>query len=48
RLDIHTSNGAESFTNYVTKEVLKKAAGSQGEDAVRRYEKEYIKISFTS
>ncbi|CAF3939411.1 unnamed protein product [Rotaria sp. Silwood1] len=48
RLDIHTSHGAESLTNYVTKEVLKKAAGSQGEVAVQRYEKEYIKTSFTS
>ncbi|CAF3357729.1 unnamed protein product [Rotaria sp. Silwood2] len=48
RLDIHTSNGAESLTNYVTKEILKKAAGSQGEVAVQRYEKEYIKTSFTS
>ncbi|CAF3080014.1 unnamed protein product [Rotaria sp. Silwood2] len=48
QLDIHTSNGAESLTNYVTEEISKKAASSQGEVAVRRYEKEYIQTSFTS
>ncbi|CAF1088093.1 unnamed protein product [Didymodactylos carnosus] len=47
-LDIRSSAGVAALTNYVTEEVLRKAAGSQGDDAVKLYRAKYGKTSFTS
>ncbi|CAF3604842.1 unnamed protein product [Rotaria sp. Silwood1] len=46
-LNIHSSEGAELLTNFVTKEVLRKAAGNQGDEAVALYKRKYEK-TFTS
>ncbi|CAF1144264.1 unnamed protein product [Adineta ricciae] len=47
-LDIRSSAGIDALTNYVTEEVLRKAAGSQGEEAVKLYREKYGKVTFTS
>ncbi|CAF1204521.1 unnamed protein product [Adineta steineri] len=47
-LDLRSSAGIIALTNYVTEEVLRKAAGSQGEEAVKLYREKYGKTSFTS
>ncbi|CAF1002767.1 unnamed protein product [Adineta steineri] len=47
QLDIHSSSGAELLTNFVTKEVLRKAAGSQGDEVIELYRKKYER-TFTS
>ena len=43
RLQIQSPHGAELLTHCVTKEILRKAAGDQGDAAVKRYEKQYVK-----
>jgi hypothetical protein len=40
-LNIHSAQGAESLTNFVTEEVLRKTAGDQGNAAVELYRKKY-------
>ncbi|CAF1267204.1 unnamed protein product [Adineta steineri] len=47
-LDIRSSAGIIALTNYVTEEVLRKAAGSEGNEAVKLYREKYGKTSFTS
>ncbi|CAF1053678.1 unnamed protein product [Adineta ricciae] len=47
-LDIRSSAGIDALTNYVTEEVLRKAAGRQGEEAVKLYREKYGKVTFTS
>ncbi|CAF1149858.1 unnamed protein product [Adineta steineri] len=47
-LDIRSSAGIDALTNYVTEEVLRNAAGSQGDEAVKLYREKYVKTSFTS
>ncbi|CAF1564298.1 unnamed protein product, partial [Adineta steineri] len=47
-LDIRSSAGIIALTHYVTEEVLRKAAGSQGDEAVKLYREIYGKTSFTS
>ena len=41
RLDINSPMGAELLTKFVTEEVLRKAAGSQGDAAVERYRQKH-------
>ena len=41
QLDIHSSDGAELLTNFVTEEVLRKTAGNQGDSAVELYRAKY-------
>jgi hypothetical protein len=41
-LDIHSSEGAESLTDFVTEEILRSAAGDQGDDAVELYRTRYV------
>ncbi|CAF3546493.1 unnamed protein product [Rotaria socialis] len=45
-LNIYSEKGALLLTNFVTEEVLRKAAGDEGDDAVKRYREKY-KISHT-
>ena len=47
QLDMNSPLGAESLTNFVTEEVLRKTAGNQGNGAVELYRAKYQK-SFTS
>jgi energy-coupling factor transporter ATP-binding protein EcfA2/uncharacterized protein YukE len=49
-LDINSSKGAESLTHFVTEEVLRIAAGPQGDSAVELYRAKYVnvKTTFTS
>ena len=42
QLIIQSSEGAESLTNFVTEEVLRKAAGAQGDAAVELYRTRYV------
>ncbi|CAF3880850.1 unnamed protein product [Rotaria sordida] len=46
RLNIHSLEGAESLTDFVTEEVLRKAAGDQGDAAVELYRKTYKTFTF--
>ncbi|CAF0934055.1 unnamed protein product [Adineta steineri] len=48
RLNIQSSEGAESLTNFVTKQVLRITDDRGGEAAVIRYEAKYMKKTFTS
>ncbi|CAF0901525.1 unnamed protein product [Adineta ricciae] len=48
QLNIHSPKGAELLTDFVTEEVLRKAAGSQGDAAVELYRKKYVKKTFLS
>jgi hypothetical protein len=48
RLDIKSPKGADLLTNFVTEELLRMSAGSQGEEAVNLYRKRYVKLSYTS
>ena len=41
-LDIHSSEGAESLIDFVTEEILRSAAGDQGDDAVELYRTRYV------
>ncbi|CAF3824593.1 unnamed protein product [Rotaria sp. Silwood1] len=47
-LNIYSTAGAESLTNFVTEEVLRKTAGDQGDAVVELYRKKYSKTTFTS
>ena len=47
-LNIHCPQGAELLTDFVTKEVLRKAAGRQGNDAVALYEDKVRRKAFIS
>ncbi|CAF2633120.1 unnamed protein product [Rotaria sp. Silwood2] len=47
-LEINSPEGAESLTHFVTQELLRKAAGKQGDAAVALYEAKYVKKTFTS
>ena len=47
-LQIHSSLGAKLLTDFVTEEVIRKAAGDQGDAAVALYRKKYVKTAFTS
>ncbi|CAF4020109.1 unnamed protein product [Rotaria sp. Silwood2] len=47
-LDISSTTGAESLTNFVTEEVLRKSAGDQGDAAVELYKAKYVKKMFIS
>jgi len=42
-LDIRSSNGAQQLTDFVTEEILRKSAGSQGEEVVLLFRKKYAK-----
>ncbi|CAF2770029.1 unnamed protein product [Rotaria sp. Silwood2] len=46
RLNIHSPEGAETLTDFVTEEVLRKAAGDQGDAAVDLYRKIYKTFAF--
>ena len=46
-LNINSPQGAELLTNFVTEEILRKAAGGQGNAAVELYRRKYVK-SFPS
>lgn len=43
QLDIYQPKGAEMLTDYVTKEILRKAAGERGNEAVEHYIKDHPK-----
>ncbi|CAF3095788.1 unnamed protein product [Rotaria sp. Silwood2] len=45
-LDIHSSDGAESLTDFVTEEILRSAAGDQGDDAVELYRTKYVRKTY--
>ncbi|CAF0787349.1 unnamed protein product [Adineta ricciae] len=45
RLDIHSTEGAELLTHFVTEEILRKTGG---EDAAKLYQKMFVKKSFLS
>jgi hypothetical protein len=45
-LDIHSSQGAESLTDFVTEEILRSAAGDQGDAAVELYRTKYVEESY--
>ncbi|CAF4051597.1 unnamed protein product [Adineta steineri] len=47
-LDIRAEAGIKALTHYVTEEVLRKAAGSEGDEAVKLYREKYGNTSFTS
>jgi hypothetical protein len=47
-LDIYSSKGAELLTNFITEEILRKAAGDKGDEAVNLYRMKYIKKTFKS
>jgi hypothetical protein len=42
KLDIHSSEGAEYLTDFVTEEILRNAAGDQGDAAVKLYKARYV------
>src|SRR3990167_4051609 len=44
-LNINASDGADALTHLVTKEILRKAAGEQGEAAVQDYIKRFVRKS---
>ncbi|CAF2093384.1 unnamed protein product [Rotaria magnacalcarata] len=48
QLNISSPGGAEFLTNVVTEEVLRKAAGNQGDAAVELYRTKYVRKAFTS
>ncbi|CAF3671837.1 unnamed protein product [Rotaria socialis] len=48
QLNICSPGGAELLTNIVTEEVLRKAAGNQGDAAVELYRTKYVRRAFTS
>ena len=43
QLNMFSSHGAELLTQFVTEEVLRKAAGTQGDAAVQLYQTSYVK-----
>jgi hypothetical protein len=48
RLDIKSPKGADLLTHFITEELLRTSAGTQGEEAVQLYRKRYVKLSYTS
>ncbi|CAF3697929.1 unnamed protein product [Rotaria sp. Silwood1] len=45
-LDIYSSDGAESLTDFVTEEILRSAAGDQGDAAVELYKMKYERKTY--
>ena len=47
KLNINSPDGAEQLTHLVTEEILRKAAGAQGDEAVETYREKFVR-TFTS
>ncbi|CAF1187714.1 unnamed protein product [Rotaria sp. Silwood1] len=47
-LEINSPEGADLLTDFVTQEILRKAAGNHGDAAVEVYKAKYVKTTFTS
>ncbi|CAM4841770.1 unnamed protein product [Rotaria magnacalcarata] len=47
-LEINSPGGVELLTHFITEELLRKAAGKQGNAAVELYKEKYVKKTFTS
>jgi hypothetical protein len=45
-LDIHSFEGAEYLTDFVTEEILRNAAGDQGDDAINLYRTRYVQSRY--
>ncbi|CAF1610759.1 unnamed protein product [Rotaria magnacalcarata] len=45
-LDIHSADGAESLTDFVTEEILRSAAGDHGDTVVELYRTKYVRKTY--